>query len=466
MKRYLETFLGLLLLPVLLWSADLKTLNVMAPLHVMNYNDPTRLEAADWTTFGERLETVKELGADAVSTDVWWGLVEAQGDNEFDWSYYHQVADAIKLAGLHWVPILSFHQCGGNVGDDCDIPLPQWLWAKLVQSDPDITKEQQLQFVSSGNQASREYVAFWSDALVMPEYEEVMRAFKAEFSLYLSIIDEVNVALGPSGELRYPSYNAHDGGGYPKRGELQAYSDTARADFRAAMLEKYGSFSRLNRAWGLQLGDPSQINPPDNSDFFFTHRDYINTQYGRDLVDWYNVTLARHGARMLTLADTVFQDAFAAVPLGFKIPGVHWRIGDPQMPRVAEVTAGLIRSYDNLYEKGYMHTLRTLLGDTGDFKKRLLLHFTCLEMDDGGNVYPYERPKSLVFWVAKAADELGLPIKGENALNGGIKNDRGWDNIQNAFDYASYSGLTVLRMDDIVTDETARRRFKAFAGRH
>jgi hypothetical protein len=34
---------------------------------------------------------------------------------------------------------------------------------------------------------------------------------------------EINVPAGPSGELRYPSYNAHDqGSGYPTRGALQS----------------------------------------------------------------------------------------------------------------------------------------------------------------------------------------------------------------------------------------------------
>ena len=38
----------------------------------------------------------------------------------------------ITAAGLDIAPILSFHQCGGNVGDDCDVPLPPWLWRKYA----------------------------------------------------------------------------------------------------------------------------------------------------------------------------------------------------------------------------------------------------------------------------------------------------------------------------------------------
>jgi len=32
-----------------------------------------------------------------------------------------------KNAGLKVQAIMSFHQCGGNVGDSCNIPLPQWV---------------------------------------------------------------------------------------------------------------------------------------------------------------------------------------------------------------------------------------------------------------------------------------------------------------------------------------------------
>ena len=33
--------------------------------------------------------------------------------------------------------VLSFHECGGNVGDDVHIPLPRWV-KKIGQKNPDI----------------------------------------------------------------------------------------------------------------------------------------------------------------------------------------------------------------------------------------------------------------------------------------------------------------------------------------
>ena len=53
------------------------TANVLAPLKVI-----------DFAAFGNELTTVKAYGVDAVRVDVWWGIVEGQADNRFDWSYY------------------------------------------------------------------------------------------------------------------------------------------------------------------------------------------------------------------------------------------------------------------------------------------------------------------------------------------------------------------------------------------
>jgi hypothetical protein len=75
--------------------------NVMAPLHVMNYNDSAKFEIPqDWDSFQKELEIAKSIGVDAVSVDVWWGDVERRGDNRFDWTYYREIFRRIEEAGL------------------------------------------------------------------------------------------------------------------------------------------------------------------------------------------------------------------------------------------------------------------------------------------------------------------------------------------------------------------------------
>jgi hypothetical protein len=105
-------------------AGSLETAAVMAPLEIRN--------PGEMQTFQDQLAEAKGIGVNAVSVDVWWGKVERNGDQQFDWTYYDQVFAKIRQAGLKIVPILSFHQCGGGPGDDCNIPLPNWLWSSFT----------------------------------------------------------------------------------------------------------------------------------------------------------------------------------------------------------------------------------------------------------------------------------------------------------------------------------------------
>src|SRR5262249_14823274 len=146
----------------------------------------------------------------AVSTDVWWGLVE-KSERQYDWRYYDKLSDHIIKAGLKWIPIISLHQCGGNIGDDVTVLLAQWLWAKLAKklASGDINAEK---YVSEQGNTSNEYVAVWATHLVLEDYVAFFAAFQAHFAAKSKHVAEVNISLGPAGELRYPSYNSHDKG--------------------------------------------------------------------------------------------------------------------------------------------------------------------------------------------------------------------------------------------------------------
>ena len=87
----------------------------------------------------------------------------------------------------------------------------------------------------------------------------------AHFAAKKAIIDEVSIGTGPAGELRYPSYSSHDSGsGWPNRGFFQAYSSSARADFRAWVMAKYGNLAGLNQTWSTSLKSADEIGPPDD----------------------------------------------------------------------------------------------------------------------------------------------------------------------------------------------------------
>ena len=64
-------------------------------------------------------------------------------------------------------------------------------------------------------------------------YLEAIAAFGQHYAGSAPDFLEVNISLGPTGELRYPAYNGNDCTGYPDRGNFQAYSRIARQGFRS-----------------------------------------------------------------------------------------------------------------------------------------------------------------------------------------------------------------------------------------
>lgn len=431
------------------------TANVMAPLQV-----------TDWAQFEAQIQSAKEYGVDAVSVDVWWGQVET-ADQSFSWGYYDTIFQKITARGLKIVPILSFHQCGGNVGDTCDIPIPSWVWGKYTGSTlGSVTLDANgLKHRSEQGNFSSETIQGWADPLVQGEYAAFATAFRNRYgTTYANSLQEINVSLGPAGELRYPSYNGHDSGtGYPSRGALQAYSPLAQQSFRNAVIAEYGSLAGVNAAWGSSLTSTSQITPPSNAGSFFSSGDYRNITYGKDFVDWYNDSLVTHGKSVLNAVLGALGTSFPGTAIGYKIPGVHWTMGHPTYPRAAEVAAGLVQTSIDLDADATGHGYQKVVGLAKQLSttRPVVLHFTCLEMGNENWAPQYSQAQNLVFWVANNAAAQGVTIKGENALSGGATSDAGWDNVVNAFDYASYTGMTVLRVGEVASG-TGQTRYSQF----
>jgi beta-amylase len=468
------------------------SINVMAPLMVGNpdnVHDPARKH--EWESFEHQLGEAKKLGVNGVSTDVWWGITEPK-PGEYRWGYYDHISTKIIGAGLKWVPILSFHQCGGNVGDTVNVNVPTWVWADVAKrmgsTNPDAAK-----YVSEHGNVNSEFVQAWSTDHAIPLYSRYMNAFKTQFAGKAHAIPEINISLGPAGEARYPSYNAHDQNtGWPHRGALQCYSEAAKADFKRWSIERHGDEAGVLKAWGEHYG--KEIGPPKDVDAFYRNNDHHNTQYGRDFFDWYNQSLVHHGKKMLRTGFEVFGPGtpFQHSEIGFKLPGVHWQMGwqqDGQIVisnRLPELNAGLIRTtpfesngkdspngkvsppsegndwHSDDKGRGYRHTIRgyaDLMKEKGGDK--LVLHFTCLEMRDGvdgskANSLPY----SLATWVGREAKLAGLPLKGENALGWGLPYADAWHSMASHLDMPGqnghYKGLTLLRLSDVLGNDVSR----------
>ena len=65
------------------------------------------------------LMALKTAGVEGVMVDVWWGLVEKDGPLKYNWDGYVELVQMVQKHGLKLHAVMSFHQCGGNVGDSC-----------------------------------------------------------------------------------------------------------------------------------------------------------------------------------------------------------------------------------------------------------------------------------------------------------------------------------------------------------
>jgi beta-amylase len=88
---------------------------VMLPLdtvtHGGNLNKPRAMNAS--------LMALKSAGVEGVMVDAWWGLVEKDGPLKYNWEGYAELVQMVQKHGLKLQVVMSFHQCGGNVGDSC-----------------------------------------------------------------------------------------------------------------------------------------------------------------------------------------------------------------------------------------------------------------------------------------------------------------------------------------------------------
>jgi hypothetical protein len=111
-----------------------------------------------------------------------------------------------------------------------------------------------------------------------------------------------------------------------------------------------------------------------------------------------------HGRRIVEMSVGLFDDpVWRSIPIGIKVPGIHWEISDPQSPRVAEITAGLIKPHPTLgphNQREYVQLLDQLV--PSEYRSRIVLHFTCLEMINK-DYEGYSRAADLVGWFAYAS---------------------------------------------------------------
>ncbi|KAI3457248.1 hypothetical protein Pfo_013911 [Paulownia fortunei] len=410
-------------------------------------------EILDEDKLEKQLKELKKAEVDGVMVDVWWGIIEAKGPKQYDWSSYRRLFQLAQKCGLRIQAIMSFHQCGGNIGDAVYIPIPEWILA-VGEKDPDIFYTNR-----SGNR-NQEYLSLGVDNLPLFQgrtavemYSDYMKSFRENMSDFLeaeAIID-IEVGLGPAGELRYPSYPETQGWKFPGIGEFQCYDKYLKQDFKAAAA-KAG-----HPEWELPDDAGTYNNMPEETGFFRTNGTYL-TEKGKFFLTWYSNKLIEHGDQILDEANKVFQGC--RVRLAAKVSGIHWWYMDDS--HACELTSG----YYNLKDRdGYRPIARMISRHYGT------LNFTCLEMRNSEqSAEAKSAPEQLVQQVLSGGWTENIDVAGENALS---RYDRaGYNQIllnvrpngvnKNGPPKYNMAGVTYLRLSDELLETKNFRIFKLF----
>ena len=251
-----------------------------------------------------------------------WGAVERK-PRKYDFSGYRQLFDLLMSMELKIQVVLAFHACGGNVGDNAEVPLPPWVLA-AGERDPDMFYTDRPREFSPGRR-NPECLSLFADEeqgilrgrSPIQCYVDFMKAFRDEFLVLpeasvpttdgvvkdmSECIAEIVLGTGPCGELRYPSYPETNGWRFPGIGEFQCYDRRALASLARAA-EEVG-----HPEWGHSgPQDVGHYNScPEDTAFFRTWNGIWNTEYGRFFLSWYSKALIDHGERMLQAAASVF----------------------------------------------------------------------------------------------------------------------------------------------------------------
>ncbi|MBA0830646.1 hypothetical protein Goarm_015165 [Gossypium armourianum] len=203
---------------------------------------------------------------------------------------------ALKNAGLEGVMVDAWW---GSVEKDVKVQLGR---------NPDLI------YTDRSGQRNPEYISLGCDSLPVLRgrtpiqvYTDYMRSFRERFRDYLGrVIVEIQVGLGPCGELRYPESNGT--WKFPGIREFQCYDKRQKQS--GNMTGKGGTHdSRHYKQFPQETG--------------FLRKDGAwNTKYGQFFLEWYSGKLPEHGDRILTAAKATFRGT--ETKLSGKVAGIHW----------------------------------------------------------------------------------------------------------------------------------------------
>jgi len=440
---------------------------VMMPLDTISMDGKT---VKDLETRLPWLEGLARSGVRGVMVDVWWGLCEPR-PGEYCWDGYLELAKTLQRLGLKLQAVMSFHQCGGNVGDSCTIPLPPWVLeparklgllyqdrtGKVSSDCLSLSADARLVFPGIGGAGTR-------DALAL--YRDYMRSFATSFSAFLGCtVVEIQVGMGPCGELRYPSYMLSEGWEYPGVGLIMAHDSGMQQMLRDA------AASAGKKAFGcVPDSAPTDTNGSPESCALFSAKGSGDSNrtggHGAFFLEWYHKTLMSHGEAVLRSAVSAFPKT-AGLAFSVKVSGIHWHCMHPS--RAAETCAGYAPNPET--GAGAYGSIAKMLGRVArEASVDVFFNFTCLEMSNAsqgpGMPQAASAPEDLIAEVRRACIQESVPLCGENALQFGLPESpealsqiatqtRGW-----ATGHDKMHAVTILRLDEGFAREASLEALK------
>lgn len=342
-------------------------------------------------------------GVEGVAVELWWGLVERDVPLVYDWAAYLELIGLARRFRLKVRAIMAFHQCGSGPGDPLWIPLPLWVLEEM-DKDPDLAYSDRF------GKRSKEYISLGCDNVPVLKgrspiqaYSDFMRSFRDTFRDFLGVVvTEIQVGMGPAGELRYPSCPSEKlmrPNRVPEIGEFQCYDKYMLASL-SACARKVGM-----EEWGS--GGPRDVSNlshnPEESSFFRSDGSW-NTAYGQFFLEWYSGMLLLHGERLCMVAEAIF--LHTGLKISAKVAGIHWHYYTCSHP--SELTAGY---YNTLTRDGYLPIARILS------KYGMTLCCTCFDMQDVEEHSNLKSsPEGYLRQLVHAARMFNLSLSGENSV--------------------------------------------------
>lgn len=394
------------------------------------------------------LNNIKNAGAAGIMIDVWWGIAEPN-PKAYNFAPWVEIASMCQNLGLKMEVVSSFHKCGTNVNDNFVVDIPKFAM-DAARSNDLFYKDQWGNVDDECLSLSADNKPVFDGRTAVQLYSDFIDAMVQAFATYINngTFVEIQIGMGPAGELRYPAYQS-DKWSFPGVGGFQCWNSHMLSDFKSAAIAAGHS------EWDSPPTDAGNYNSyPENTSFFVNG---FKMDYGKFFLKWYQQKLLDHAEAILSKVTPIV--AGTGINLAVKIAGIHWMYNHES--HAAELTSGYWNC-NNCGANGYKYFSQLFA------KYGVTFDFTCLEMGNNHDgEYAKSRPFDLVRQTMDDVYSTGFrAYAGENALEvyGDWSTSTGYNNVLSQVRYHpdQFKSFTYLRASDTLFTSTNYENFKNF----